>query len=251
MHLTNLEKENFFLGQDFLSDVELYFSQEIDLTNSLITISGDEAKHIIRVMRHKVEDSIFVTDGEGVIYSTCIENFVNNLVICKIEEKKVYNNFFENIFICIPIIKNFDRLEFALEKCVELGITNFLIYQASRSKKKNPKLERWQKITTAAMKQSLRSYLPTLQFIDRLEKLPSEKVILFDQNGDIRLQDWVSQNISSLNSKRYFLFGPEGGLSSEEISLFPNSSKLHIAKNRLRSETAIITLATHLNSVLE
>ena len=74
----------------------------------------------------------------------------------------------KNIFFCIPKLKYSDRFEFALEKCTELGITNFIIFDSERSIHKSDKKERWEKIVLSAMKQSLRSYLPNITVINSL-----------------------------------------------------------------------------------
>ena len=242
MLLTNLEKESFFLEQNFLSDIELYFSTNFSDDKKSIILIEEEANHIIRVMRHSVGNEIYVTNGNGSIFKVKITDIGKKYVATNIVTEIKYINKFQNIFVCIPIIKNFDRLEFALEKCVELGITNLIFYKAERSFPKNPKLERWQKIAVAAMKQSLRSFEPKLVFVKNLKNLHSKNFAIFDQNNKNKLNDWKIKT-----DKTYFVFGPEGGFTENEMKLFENSEKLRLTNNRLRSETAIITFASQLS----
>ena len=58
------------MQQDFLSEIELYYSNKV--AGNLIEIDGEEHHHIKDVMRHKVDDEIYVTDGKGNIYKTKI-----------------------------------------------------------------------------------------------------------------------------------------------------------------------------------
>ena len=237
------------MERDFLSDVELYFSERVSETSRKIYLSGDEARHIVKVMRHNEGDEIFVTAGKGKIFRTIITGIAKDEIIAEIKEEKDYENKFENIILAIPIMKNFDRLEFALEKSVELGITRFVVFRAKKSGPKNPKLERWRKILTAAMKQSLRSYLPEISFIENISELKNEKILFFDQNAEIKISDWLTKNEErNFREKMFFVFGPEGGLTENEMNGFSNSEKLRLTENRLRTETAVITLVVSLNS---
>ena len=54
--------EKLYLEQNYLSNIELYYSQKIDLKNGNILIEGDESRHIQKVMRHQVGDELYVTD---------------------------------------------------------------------------------------------------------------------------------------------------------------------------------------------
>jgi len=244
MLLMNMEKGSFFLGQNFLSDIELYYSTNFSNDRNSIILLNEEARHIAQVMRHQVGDEIFVTNGAGSIFKVRISEIGKEHVAANILSEIKYKNKLENVFVCIPIIKNFDRLEFAIEKCVELGITNFTFYKAERSFNKNPKLERWEKIATAAMKQSLRSFLPKLEFVKDINKMIDTDIILFDQKSKRHFSDWKLPN-----GKCSFIFGPEGGFSDNEMKQLGNSTKLKLAENRLRSETAIITFAAQLSAL--
>ncbi len=93
---------------------------------------------------------------------------------------------FPNITIFIPILKSSDRMETALEKCVELGFTNFVIFSAEKSPKKGIKLNRLDKIALAAMKQSLQSNKPKIVCpeLDEFFKQKNVQNIMFDQLAD-------------------------------------------------------------------
>ena len=235
------------MSQEYLSNIELYYST--DVVDGYIQMSEEESNHISKVMRHTVGEELYVTDGHGSIYKTSIIEACSRTVTLRIIKRIQYTNQFENVTFCIPRLKSNDRFEFALEKCIELGITNFIVFNSDRTIAKGEKLDRWNKIAKAAMKQSLRSYLPKIQFIKSLDKLNEfkEKKYIFNQNAEIKLRDHLVNHSDSIGEQRYYLFGPEGGLSDKEISSINNSELIALAPNRLRSETAIVTAASFIS----
>lgn len=223
----------------YLSGVELYFSSE-KVKENIIGISGDDYKHIVKVMRHSVGDEIYVTNGEGEICFSIIKEIKKDFLTAAVKKVLHYEDNFFNIFFCIPKLKSSDRLEFALEKCTELGITNFIIFDSERAIHKSIKKERWRKIVLSAMKQSLRSYVPKINAVNSLNE------ILKPDGRKILLEQTAGNKISSLeinkDEKYYFIFGPEGGFTKEEINLF--NEKYKLTENRLRTETAVIKCAS-------
>lgn len=229
-----------------LKDFELYFSDIIDPDEKIITISGSEAKHVSKVMRHKTGDKLFVTDGRGKIFTTEIVDSKKDLSVTKIISEKVFHNSSKNIFFCLPLLRNPERLEFAIEKSVELGITNFFIYRGKRSVNKNIKLERLNKIAVSAMKQSLRTFLPSILFSEDLYGVSNNEGEFFvlHQETEKKLKDVL------INTKKnsYFIFGPEGGFDISELEFFSNNDYYQLSVNRLRSETAVVAVASFLNN---
>ena len=162
-----------------LSNIELYYSSSFDLKSQIIKIEGEECNHILNVMRHKIDDEIYVTNGMGKIFKCRISQVNKKIVDAKILEEFTFEARFPNITFCIPMLRNNDRLEFALEKCTELGITNFIIYSAKRSVPKKLNLVRVEKILITAMKQSLLSWLPKIRYassLNELARLDGEKI---------------------------------------------------------------------------
>ncbi len=154
----------------YLSGIELYYCLQEKITGNTVSISDDDYKHIVKVMRHSVGDEIYVTNGYGKIFLTETKDIDKNSLTAVVKKVFDYENKMGNIFFCVPKLRYSDRFEFALEKCTELGITNFIIFDSERAIHKSDKKERWEKIVLAAMKQSLRSYLPEItmyQFIKR------------------------------------------------------------------------------------
>ena len=156
-----------------------------------------------------------------------------------------YENKNKNIIFCIPRLKSQDRFETALEKCTELGITSFIIFDSDRTMPRGNKITRWEKILVSAMKQSLRCFLPELKVVGSLDELAvSEgKKIFFVQEAE----DHFNNDVVKGNEKTYFVFGPEGDFTDDEKKLFSMADFYNLGENRLRSETAVIKCASILS----
>ena len=226
--------------EKYLSEVELYYSTNVDLENNKIILEENEFKHIVKVMRHRVENLLYVTDGLGKIYKTQISEILKTLVVAKIVEFIEQPDNYKNITFCIPILKNPDRLKFALEKSVELGITNFVLFSSKRTIGKSKNIERLNKILISAMKQSLRANLPKIRLMkfDEIIKLKGKKVA-FDQKAQKRFTGEINKDELS-----FFIFGPEGGFDKIELNYFEESDFFSLSNSRLRSETAVVVCAS-------
>ena len=233
---------------NYLSNIELYYSPQINNGKEIIISEAEDFKHIVKVMRHSVDDHIYITNGLGKIFKCNISNIDNNTLSVSVNDTFDYENKFSNITFCIPKLKSPDRFEFALEKCVELGITNFIVFDSERTVAKGNKIERWNKILISAMKQSLRSYLPHLSIHNSIEEIKNQtgNKIVFEQTSNSNFKHF---KISSME-KYYFVFGPEGGLSENELNLFNENHKFYLASNRLRTETAIVKCASMINELI-
>ncbi len=224
-----------------LSNIELFYSPRENFSDEIILLTGDEFKHAVKVMRSKIGDMIYITNGTGLIFKTEVLSIEKDKLTARIIETIKTENKFENIFFCIPKLKNPDRFKFAIEKCVELGITNFIIFESKRTIAKGTNIKRWEKIALAAMKQSLRAYLPKIKLVKNLSDISESngKKIIFEQNAERKFQFEIE-----MDEKYYFIFGPEGGLTEDELKLFDTDLIYSLSDHRLRSETAIVKVAS-------
>jgi 16S rRNA (uracil1498-N3)-methyltransferase len=158
-----------------------------------------------------------------------------------------------SLVICIP---KKDKFELILEKCTEIGITDFYPVISERTIKTNVNSERASKIIQEASEQAQRLDTPKLHAISKLEDVLDElKPIVFDVEG----QPWChpgfipeSRNINTETPKQVrgdnlvsFLIGPEGGFSQKELDLFKEKN-LHTYKlgdTVLKTETAAIVVS--------
>lgn len=225
---------------ELLSDIELYFTPPELIQAGELSLDGEEYHHAVNVMRHTIDDTLYVTNGEGTILNSKITRITKSELSAKIIDRNQFNNPYKIIWFCIPFLKNPDRLKFAFEKCVELGITNFILFTSKYTIPKKANTEKFQKTALAAMKQSLRTYLPKIIPASYYDIMSYEgQKILFDQkstkifNGDLEA-----------NEVTYFLFGPEGGFDKLEMEKVNPENHFSLSSNRLRSETAIIKCAS-------
>jgi 16S rRNA (uracil1498-N3)-methyltransferase len=230
---------------EHLSNIELYYCSHLSTDETSFQIIDEEYHHAIKVMRNKVGDKIYATDGNGKIYEGSINSIDKKSIFVDVSKHHSYKNRLKNFTFCIPNLRNPDRFKLALEKCTEMGITNFVLFNSERSVSKGFNLERINKILLSAMKQSLQSYLPNVKIFDSVfsfDKLKSIK-ILFEQNSNNKFMNQVFDE----SMDYYLIFGPEGGFSEKEILDINPAFILNIADNRLRSETAIIKVAALLS----
>jgi 16S rRNA (uracil1498-N3)-methyltransferase len=229
------------MNDQHFSNIELYYSPD-GIINNEILIEGEDFNHIIKVMRHSERDILYITDGKGNIYESQINNIKKGSLSAESLKSYHYENVKNNSFFCIPKLKNSDRFEFALEKCVELGVTNFIIFESKRTISSGERTQRWNKILISAMKQSLRCYLPEIKIVKSVKEIFSLKgeKIVFEQNSSNK----ISRLIIIPDINYYFIFGPEGGLDKDELKLFNPENIYNLAENRLRTETAIIKAAS-------
>ena len=230
------------MDRRILNNIELYYTPSGMRDNNILRIEGEELNHILKVMRHKKGDELYITDGEGCIFKTYITNISSHSVETVISDEFNYENKTRNLYFCIPKLKSTDRFETALEKCTELGITNFIIYESERTIAKSSKMERWEKIVISAMKQSLRSFVPRINVVESLNE-----IIMQNGNKILFLQEAEKMfTTDAINGSRdnYFIFGPEGDFTENEKKLFDKAEFYNLGDSRLRSETAIIKCAS-------
>lgn len=220
----------------------LFFAPSTDFnTDDSVEIKDQEAQHISRVLRHKVGDVIIVADGEGARFEVEILEITKKSVVgkklttaCKAlpSKKKI---------LAMGVIKKRDRLEFAIEKAVELGAWEIVLFNADHSERNRINSERLETQIISAFKQSGRSWLPKLVVLNSLDEVfghyENADFIMAHEEIEVSNQPKVLEKEHSV-----LLVGPEGGFSSREVELNKEKggSFVSLGKNRLRAETAVV-----------
>ena len=141
--------------------MEFFFSENID--KNFITLESMEFRHCIKVMRNNIGDSINVVDGKGTLFEGEIISF--NKGNCQVEIKNIIKNYSARKYythIAISPIKNHDRLEWFVEKSVEIGVDEISFISSSRTLRKKIKIDRLYRTAIAALKQTLKAKLPII-----------------------------------------------------------------------------------------
>ena len=223
--------------------MQLFYDPTLDAEAKSCVFGREESRHIIRVLRKKVGDSLSITNGKGIIFEGKIVD--PSLQACKVEitecEKSIEPMY--TLHIAVAPTKNMDRFEWFLEKATEIGIDEITPVICEHSERKVLKYHRLEKIIQSAMKQSLRPYLPKLneavKLTDFLEQDPGGlKFIAHCQEGEkVELKRRVAPDKDIL-----VLIGPEGDFSEAEIDLAIEKGfwPVSLGDYRLRTETAAL-----------
>ncbi|HKZ36066.1 MAG TPA: 16S rRNA (uracil(1498)-N(3))-methyltransferase [Chryseolinea sp.] len=213
-------------------------------------LDSNESRHVVKVLRKKKGDTINITDGKGKFYKGVIVNADSHQCSFDVAEQNVEpaRNF--HIHIGISPTKNSDRIEWFIEKAVELGVNEITLIQCDHTERQHLKVERLEKMAISAMKQSLKASLPVIHPLVNFRNVilssnASEKYIAHvDHENPNYLKNLVKPGSSYL-----VLIGPEGDFSEEELILADTRgfTKISLGPSRLRTETAGIAACHILN----
>lgn len=223
--------------------MNLFYTDPSRVTDKKLVLRQDESRHAVRVLRHTTGDSISVTNGKGSLYEAVITDITQEDITAEIKNEKYFKPDEPKLTLAIGLIKKRDRLEFAIEKCVELGISNIVIYRGDHSEKTGVRTDRIDSIILRAMKQSFRFHLPKAVTKNSLEDvLRSEKftgIIAADETKESQITAFTN-----VSGHHLLVIGPEGGYSESERKLLGtfNADKISLGKHRLRTETAAIVI---------
>lgn len=221
----------------------LFYTTQFD--GNYAFFEEEEARHCLQVLRKKEGDLLHFTDGKGGWYQGVITETGKRHFITEItdrQERLEERNF--HLHIAIAPTKNMERIEWFLEKVTEIGIDEITPLQCEHSERLKIRTDRMQKILLAAMKQSLRAYLPHLHELTGFQAFVSKFApgsanagfIAHCQEGKLpHLKDCCPKG-----KKITILIGPEGDFSTGEIALAQKFGfePVSLGQARLRTETA-------------
>ncbi|MCS7258269.1 MAG: 16S rRNA (uracil(1498)-N(3))-methyltransferase [candidate division WOR-3 bacterium] len=227
--------------------MELYYTPKTNIENNIIKITGEEFHHIKNVMRHKVGDIIYITDGEGNEYKAEIEKITKTLIQAKVLNSSLgLREPKAKVTLAQCLIKG-NRMDIAIEKATELGTYAILPVVSSRTiaRLTENKKKHFRNIMISAMKSSTRTYLPKLY-----DEIAYQELLTTADNYDLALLGWEAEtklhlteiNFNNINTV-LLIIGPEGGFTDDEIALAnsKNITLFSLGPRRLRAETAAIS----------
>lgn len=204
-----------------------------------------DSGHCVRVLRMRAGDSIEVVDGRGNLYHCVLTDADPRGASVEIRSCESLPKSWEGmITIAIAPPKNADRMEWLVEKLIEIGVDRIVPLRCEHSERKSVNVERLRKIAVSAMKQSLKARCPEIP-----DTVPYDKFIEETPEGD-RYIAYCDKNIPrQLLSRLYragsdtcILIGPEGDFSPREIrqALDSGWQPVSLGDERLRTETAAL-----------
>ena len=247
--------------------MELFYTNDFDRTSC--RLDTEESAHCVRVLRHRVGDTIHVIDGEGTLL-TCrlTDDNPRGAEAAIIEKRADWGAHPYRLTIgCCPT-KNNDRFEWFVEKATEVGVDRIVPLIGERSERKVYKPERAQRIALSATKQSLKARIPEIaEPVSVKDFLAGETpgqaggdgraVMPGSDRASLRLIAYcfedaehprtsIKEALASFRGTEItVLIGPEGDFSPEEAALALRNGYIpvHLGSSRLRTETAAVTAA--------
>ena len=229
-----------------------FFTKPENFNSDTVTIAGADAFHIARSLRMAVGDHITVCDAEGFEYTCVLRKIRDDLCECEILEKALSKTESPaNITLFMAYPKG-DKLEFIIQKAVELGVNKIVPFESSfcvkrprqdKAEKQNSRLTR---IAEEAAKQCGRARLAEvsqpINYGEMLKSASRSDLVLFCYEGDgtLSLKDVLTQNPDKKSIA--VIVGCEGGFSKQEAEKAKESGFMlvNLGPRILRCETAPI-----------
>ncbi|TGE12224.1 16S rRNA (uracil(1498)-N(3))-methyltransferase [Hymenobacter elongatus] len=214
-----------------------------DLTGSLYTLPEDESKHAVRVLRLSVGGAVELVDGRGGHYQAEVADA--NPKRCQLHirhhEAIPARPYFTHL--AVAPTKNLDRMEWLVEKAVEIGVERITFLRCARSERRELKLDRLEKIAVSALKQSGQAWLPQLDeltdFTNFLPTLAAATAFIAHLEAGERT---ALARVAAAGAGCCILIGPEGDFTPTEIELARQQGirPVTLGHSRLRTETAAL-----------
>lgn len=229
-----------------------FFSDVTLTSNSSIILPATAANHAIKVLRLQVGDTLRLFNGDGNDYSAQIEAIRKNEVIVKTGQAVAVRNESSLEITLAQGISAGDRMDFTIQKSVELGIHAIQPISCQRSVVKlsgdraDKRREHWQNVAISACEQSGRAFLPAVGPALSLAKWLADAPMFTTR---ITLDPLATTSLKDLPIPQgpvCLLIGPEGGLTGEEIAMAASQgfTGVRLGPRILRTETAALaTLA--------
>ncbi len=233
--------------------MQLFYNPSIDKNTNEITFDKIESRHVVKVLRKKEGDYIYLTNGKGDLFhcKITVANDKKCLInVVDIEHKKQQRKYY--LHLAIAPTKNNDRLEWFLEKATEIGIDEITPIICDNSERKFIKPERLKKIIISAMKQSLKFHLPKLNEVVTISEFlkhnqtQGKYIAHCVENEKQLMKDVLLPQESST-----ILIGPEGDFSPAEVSLARehNAVPCSLGKTVLKTDTATVACLSIVQSL--
>lgn len=226
--------------------MNLFFLPE----NSQSHLSPEESRHAVKVLRLVAGNEIELTDGKGKLYTARLS--MADPKGCRFEitrSVQIPRRPF-SIHLAIAPARHSDRMEWMVEKCVEIGVEKISFVRCKTSERRSMNMDRVVKIAVSALKQSQQTWLPGVadmipfeSFIGNQTEKQKFVACVDETNPDHLIQ------LATPKSDYVVLIGPEGDFTKEELDMAHSAGfqKVSLGPTRLRTETAGLFSVTALN----
>jgi len=226
-----------------------------EVSGNRAALTGDHARHLAQVLRAKVGQEFDISTGCDVRLGR-IATIRPELVEFELGEAVTHPEDVE-ITVAISVFK-FDRMEWAIEKCTELGVAGIIPVIAGRTEKHlaaaaTKRVERWRRLVQQAAEQSRRISPPEISEPIKSQELftmaAETKIVLSEVEKEVMLKDALLPESKSV----LLAFGPEGGWKERELASFREAGwkSASLGNTILRAETAVIGAVAVATSILQ
>ncbi|SEB40872.1 16S rRNA (uracil(1498)-N(3))-methyltransferase [Paenibacillus sp. GP183] len=233
--------------------MQRYFLRPDQFQGQIVTIEGDDAHHLQRVMRAEVGDEVICSNGkdrEARVRITSLDK--SSITGEAVEELPMNAEPAVKVWIAQSLPKG-DKMEIVIQKGTEIGAARFLPFLSERTvvqydaKKEAKRTERWQKIAKEAAEQAHRNRVPEVESVLSWKQLlrQADQVdaawICYEKEDGKQLRTAIQEALETEKAMSFlFAVGPEGGFTEQEIQQAEAAGFISVSlgKRILRTETA-------------
>lgn len=244
-----------------------FFVKKEQINEKTIEIKADDVKHIRNVLRKDIEDEIEIcNEDNGNNYKCKIKQINQESIVCEIikqVESKAESQINVDIYQGLP---KADKMELIIQKSVELGVHAIIPTNMKRcivkidAKEEHKKIERWQKISEVAAKQSGRDMIPKVENITNIKNIINNKqydaiIVAYEEERENTLKQELTR-LKNIKKEKYnigIVIGPEGGIDQDEIEILKQSGAkiVTLGQRILRTETVALNILSIIMYELE
>jgi 16S rRNA (uracil1498-N3)-methyltransferase len=217
-----------------------------EVSGNRAALTGDHADHLVRVLRARVGQEFDIAAGVTLRRGRIVSVAAGRVEFELGEEVSAVS--VANVTLLLSVFK-FDRMEWAIEKCTELGVTRIVPVIARRTDAhlaaaSDKRTERWRRIALQAAEQSRRTTPPEvavpLKLKDAVDLPGAARILLAEAEQQVLLRDVLDSHLDQ--GEILLAIGPEGGWADDEVQLFKNAGWISasLGSTILRAETAAI-----------
>jgi 16S rRNA (uracil1498-N3)-methyltransferase len=233
-----------------MMSIPFFYIENEAVTDQILTLSEDTSRHVVQVLRMQEGDMLQLTDGKGMLLKAVLQTAHKKHAVVSILETAHQSPPEQEVIIAVSLLKNTARIEWFLEKAVELGVRKIIPLLCARTEKMQFRHDRAKQIAISAMLQSRQCFLTEITApLTYEELLLKTDLTVYPQKLIAHClpeeKTTIMQVAVNPFSKVMMLIGPEGDFTKQEISLAleKDFKPVSLGENRLRTETAALTAA--------
>ncbi len=226
--------------------MEYFYIPELGAAGRQLSVVGQEARHIIKVLRHNPGDELWATDGRGNEFRLVIKSIKSDRLMVRVLEKRPgQREPGRKVSLALAVLKG-DKLRTVVEAVTELGVSEILPFVSERviGRMDEARLHRIRAVAVSGMKTALGTVLPVIRPVVSLSRLISsfsdyqQVIVAYEEEQERGIADVLNLGIRSL----LLVIGPEGGFTTDEVAQLQDGGAVAVTlgPRRLRAEIAAI-----------